>query len=562
MPENMDYINFRKTKLSLGVGNSYPFDISLGIPDGQTQPGVVLVFPDGEERFIPLNATQQTIPSFQGRGFAGDPGGPISTDFTNRNFSPGIRLRANISTPGTNGQTVQYDTNSILVIRMFFTESEVIEGKFSYPSEQLMYNIASPLPDGAKITEATVKQMEMTLNVNNQFNVAGNAIIRLPQFRRVSDGAILSKQFRIEKKTAQQVTITNEFEAYKLVQDTADKNGYIDAARVQVDFTIDSTATNDKQLFKEADELTVSGKVTTLRFHEVKGLSMPQVRFNVNSETNFDVKGNISNLTFDELVLKELDINMVIKNGAGIKGILSGTADIFGKGGNKLATVNIADREIAAADFSTPGVYVPKETSINLNEKSLKLKEVPYSIKFNGNVRTVENEQFAVDATNRIDGKVVISIPLALRITGGKYTRDLTLLDIDADVRKREKNVDYAELKIESRNRMPANIGLAIHFYDANKNKILSVPTDAPTIAIPAAPTDANSVATGEAKSFQRVRLNNAQTKALLTATYYTVEATFSTDEGAESYAKFMLNDYLKLKMGLDFKGNTADTEE
>jgi hypothetical protein len=289
---------------------------------------------------------------------------------------------------------------------------------------------------------------------------------------------------------------------------------------------------------------------------------MPEVRFNVNSETTFDVKGNISNLTFDELVLKELDINMVIMNGAGIKGILSGTADIFGKAGNKLATIIITDHEIQAADFSTPGVYIPKETSINLNEKSLNLKEVPYSIKFNGSVRTVENQQFAVDATNRIDGKVVITIPLALRITGGKYTRDLTLLDIDADVRKREKNVDYAELKIESRNRIPANIGLAMHFYDANKNKILSVPTDAPTIAIAAAPVDANSIATEEARSFQRVKLTHDQTKALLNATYYTVEATFSTSGGSASFAKFMLNDYLKLKMGLDFKGNTADTEE
>ncbi|MES2764959.1 MAG: hypothetical protein V4642_03770 [Bacteroidota bacterium] len=560
-PPDVEYIQFNKTNLRLGIGNGYPFDLTFGNPQGFNSPGVVIVFPDGSKEFLPLNETQRTIPKISGRGFPGDPGGFIETNLVNKEFKKGTRIIANISTTGSNGQPVNYDTNSVLIVRVFFNDADIKEAKFAYPAKQIVSDVISPLAGGAKITEGRISQLDMTLKLTNNFPVSGKLTISIPQFTRASDGAVLSKEVNIDRNSTQTVNITNGTDDYFMRPDTTDKNGYISAAHVQVSFAVDATQSNDKRTFKENDDLIVEGKISSLKFHSLKGLSLPEVKFNVHSESKFEVKGNISNLTFDELVLKQLIISMIINNGVGINGVLSGTADVMGKAGNKLATIVIADHNIIAADFSVPGSTIPKENIIDLNENGLNLKEIPYSIVFDGSVRTVENTPFSLNATDKIDGKIVITIPLALRIIGGEYKRELTALDIDADIRKREKNVESAELKIESRNRMPAAIGLSFQFFDADQKLILSIPTDAPTIAIPAAPVDANSIATAEAHAFQRVKLNHDQTKLLLGAKFYSVSAKFNTSGGSESFAKFRLEDYLKLKVGLDFKGNTSDVD-
>lgn len=537
--DEVDYVHFKSGTVFISAVNNLPIDVEIVNPKGYNQPGIVIATPGESNVFIPLSNEQRIIRRGSTIGRQDSPGGVLQFALDNRKLSAGTLIKLRVRSQGSGAGTVQYTEANTFLFTITLDNPQFRSARLALPQQHIDMNNEAPLPPDTRITEAEISAFAANLDVHNDFALGGNATLVMPQLINARTNQPYTYTFRIEKKQTQNIKLSNNGDVYRFTPDAFDQQqgGVITKLRMQ--FGVISDNSKAKEDFSESDVFSVSGIVSPIRFKSATGLNSSKKQVDFSSSVNLGTD-DISNLNVQSFAFEKVLLDATIRNGSPLSGVFNGNVTLTDKKGTTLTTLHLDERTIGANST----------TDISYELKDLELSAFPANAIINGTVRTLNGEQFTVSENSVIEGNARLSIPLAMRLTGGEYSTAGRLIFSD-EIKQVQQNINTADVLIESRNRIPASVDVSIAFYDEAGTMTLLLPAgDSPQ------PLRINPAVNYEAsKSFTRLSVSGKDVQKLLNSYRYTITARFATPAGI--YSTFKSSDYLHLKVNIECKANT-----
>jgi hypothetical protein len=558
-PNDVEYAAFRKATVQVIIKNNFPVDMEIGTLPAQTSAGFIISTPGQSDVFMPLTAAQRIITALQTRGDSTSSGGMILLQISEQMLTQDSRIKAVLRSVGSNGKPASYDDSNILQITVRIHNTTIRQGKLALNRQPLRFRVSTPLMDNTILTEAELLDFQTSLTLTNNFPISGTATIHLPQLHRVSDGREFLQQFLIGKKQSKVLTLSSAGYAYRITPDSLDRatnNSTIKELHVVIDILTDEIASASKELFDESDNFKLNGTINALQLKFAAGTSLPKTSIDFSSKVDFKPQGNIDKISFNRLLAKESYLEVRLLNTAGVEAKFSGKASLLDASEKVITTVNIPLQTIRSATINGTST-VPFETVLSIPLGALDIPEFPKFARIEATVTTTTNTPFLVNNTDYFSGTAEVRIPLSINIAGGNFHK-VTDMSVSSEIRERQKNLYSALITFEAKNRIPANVGCTLLFYNAQGDVILQLPKPNP-IAMLAAPFGIDGIANGETKTIFSLKVDSADVSQILTATQYSFDFNFDAQNrsGSNPYIKFLTNDYLHIRAMLEFKGNT-----
>jgi hypothetical protein len=393
--------------------------------------------------------------------------------------------------------------------------------------------------------------LSAALTVDNGFEITGAAIISAPQLRTQA-GTTFQQAIRIERGM-NRFTLSSAA-PLDLVPDSLDRvrGGIIDSLRLVVTLQNDSVIAPRRITVRQSDKISLGGVLSETRLDFARGVSLPSITFNLASEVDFALTPELEKLGFMEVLAEQLQLELRLVNTAGADGLLSGTAYLLGSRPRPMDSLVITNQEVKRATEQN-GRLLPVTTILKTSRANIRLTEFPRRVSVQARGQLLQNRPFFIERTSTVGGTALMTIPLAVRVTGGRYN-DTIPLDLRSTIETAQKNIDSAALFLQMQNRLPASAELRIHFLDNARKTLLVLPAGE-SLRLPSASINAAG---------QRVPTPNEQTislspqnlASLQNARYLALEVKFSTPS-TMPFARFQTQDFVRVRASLSLRLKT-----
>ena len=558
--DDIQEARLRRARFRIEIVNNLPIDAEVRIPDGQTQPGIVIETPGEQTVFLPFNNDQKVIPAGQTRGLSVSPGGLIQTIITNQRLTQESRGIAKIISTGSNGQPVSYTGNSVIRVNAFLDSLEFIDATLSVPSRTLLYTFETPFEAGMDITQATLDSFFFRLDIQNTLAVSGQATLTAPQLTNTRTNNILTSNFPINAKSNRTVNINSGGDAWTLKPDPSDIAGgftSINKIKFLLSVVTNEIPKDDKKEFKETEGFVINGTARQLKISFARGLSLPQQTIQVNTVSDIPSISNTENFNFKEIATEKVLLDLKIANGLGVDAEIDGSAELLNESGGVISTITIPKSSINAALYSN-NRFITTETTLPLSTNGISVSTFPKKIRSRINISTVSSKPFTIADTNKISAIFSIKIPLAVRILEGVFAKE-SEFSIGSEISSFSESIQSASLLFEAINTIPSTVEFTCEFKDSTGNIILSLPKSG-KFSLQGSATNAEGYSTNSTKSFQRIDLTNEEFQILQKSKNLRIRLNFDAqnNQGGE-YVRFRTSDQTHVRIFLDVKISTKE---
>jgi hypothetical protein len=558
--DDIEEARLRRARFRIEIINNLPIDAEIGIPDGQTQAGIVIETPGESTVFLPFNQEQRVIPAGQTRGLAVTPGGLIQTILTNQRLTQQSRGIAKIISTGSNGQPVSYTGNSVIRVNAFLDSLEFIDATLSVPSRTLLYTFETPFESGMDITQATLDSFFFRMDIQNTLAVSGQATLTAPQLTNNKTNQILTSNFPINAKSNRTVNVNSGGDQWTLKADPSDIAGGFTTVQ-KIKFLL-SVVTNeipkdDKKEFKESEGFVINGSARQMKLSFARGNSLPSQVTTVVTTSDIPSISNTDNFNFTEIATEKVLLDLNLMNGIGVDAEIEGTAELLNENNAVLSTVTIPKSTINTALFSN-NRFIPSKTTLPLSLNRISLSAFPKKIRSRLTISTINSKPFAIADTNTISAIFSIKIPLAVRIIEGVFAKESEFA-IGSELSSVSESIQSASLLFEAVNTIPLNVDFVCEFKDSVGNVILSLPKTG-KFSLKGSSTNSEGYSNSSTKSFQRIDLTNEEFQILQNSKNLRVRLNFDAQNSqGGDFVRFRTTDQTQVRIFLDVKISTKE---
>jgi len=558
--DDIQEARLRRARFRIEIINNLPIDAEVGIPDGQTQPGIVIETPGEQTVFLPFNSDQKVIPAGQTRGLSVSPGGLIQTIITNQRLTQESRGIARIISAGSNGQPIAYTGNSVIRVNAFLDSLQFIDATLSVPSRTLLYTFETPFEAGMDITQATLDSFFFRMDIQNTLAISGQATLTAPQLTNNRTNDILTSNFPINAKSNRTVNINSGSDKWTLKPDPSDIAGgftSINKIKFLLSVVTNEIPKNDKKEFKETEGFVINGTARQLKISFARGLSLPKQTIQVNTVSDIPSISNTDNFNFKEIATEKVLLDLKIANGLGVDAEIDGNAELLNESGGVISTITIPKSTINAALFSN-NRFITTQTILPLSTNGISVSTFPKKIRSRINISTVSSKPFTIADTNKISAIFSIKIPLAVRILEGVFAKE-SEFSIGSEISSISESIQSASLLFEAINTIPSTVEFTCEFKDSTGKIILSLPKSG-KFSLQGSTTNAEGYSTSSTKSFQRIDLTNDEFEILQQSKNLRIRLNFDAQntQGGE-YVRFRTTDQTHVRIFLDVKISTKE---
>jgi len=558
--DDIQEARLRRARFRIEIVNNLPIDAEVGIPDGQSQPGIVIETPGEPTVFLPFNNDQKVIPAGQTRGLSVSPGGLIQTIISNQRLTQESRGIAKIISAGSNGQPVSYTGNSVIRVNAFLDSLQFIDATLSVPSRTLLYTFETPFESGMDITQATLDSFFFRLDIQNTLAVSGQATLTAPQLTNVRTNDILTSNFPINAKSNRTVNINSGGDKWTLKPDPSDIAGgftSINKIKFLLSVVTNEIPKDDKKEFKESEGFVINGTARQLKISFARGLSLPQQTIQVNTLSDIPSISNTENFNFKEIATEKVLLDLNIANGLGVDAEIDGSAELLNESGGVISTIMIPKSTINAALYSN-NRFITTQTTLPLSTNGISVSTFPKKIRSRINISTLSSKPFTIADTNKISAIFSIKIPLAVRILEGVFAKESDF-SIGSELSSVSESIQSASLLFEAINTIPSTVEFTCEFKDSTGKTILSLPKSG-KFSLQGSATNTEGFSTNSTKSFQRIDLTNEEFQILQKSKNLRIRLNFDAQnaQGGE-YVRFRTTDQTHVRIFLDVKISTKE---
>lgn len=558
--DDIQEARLRRARFRIEIVNNLPIDAEVGIPDGQSQPGIVIETPGEPTVFLPFNNDQKVIPAGQTRGLSVSPGGLIQTIISNQRLTQESRGIAKIISAGSNGQPVSYTGNSVIRVNAFLDSLQFIDATLSVPSRTLLYTFETPFESGMDITQATLDSFFFRLDIQNTLAVSGQATLTAPQLTNVRTNDILTSNFPINAKSNRTVNINSGGDKWTLKPDPSDIAGgftSINKIKFLLSVVTNEIPKDDKKEFKESEGFVINGTARQLKISFARGLSLPQQTIQVNTLSDIPSISNTENFNFKEIATEKVLLDLNIANGLGVDAEIDGSAELLNESGGVISTIMIPKSTINAALYSN-NRFITTQTTLPLSTNGISVSTFPKKIRSRINISTLSSKPFTIADTNKISAIFSIKIPLAVRILEGVFAKESDF-SIGSELSSVSESIQSASLLFEAINTIPSTVEFICEFKDSTGKTILSLPKSG-KFSLQGSATNTEGFSTNSTKSFQRIDLTNEEFQILQKSKNLRIRLNFDAQnaQGGE-YVRFRTTDQTHVRIFLDVKISTKE---
>jgi|GEM_PF-3532731 len=558
--DDIEEARLRRARFRIEIVNNLPIDAEIGIPDGQTQAGIVIETPGETTVFLPFNQGQKIIPAGQTRGLSLTPGGLIQTTLLNQRLTQSSKGIAKIISVGSNGQPVQYTGNSVIRVNAFLDSLEFIDATLSVPSRTLLYTIETPFEAGMVITQATLDSFLFRLEIQNTLAIAGQATLTAPQLTNVRTNQVLTNNFPINAKSNRIVTINSGGDKWILKADPSDiASGQTNIQKIKLLLSVVTTEIpqNDKKVFRESEGFIINGSVQQLKLSFARGIALPSQQLQFIAVSDIPTISNTDNFNFKEIATEKVLLDVQVLNGMGVDAEIEGSADLLNETGGIISTIQIPKSTIGAALFSN-NKFLPTKTVLPLSTNGISVSSFPKKIRSRLNLSTVTSNNFAIADTNKISAIFSIKIPLAVRIIEGVFAKE-SEFTIGSEISSISESISSASLLFEALNTIPSNVDFICEFKDSTGVTILTLPK-AGKFSLQGSPTNSEGYSTNSTKSFQRIDLSTEEFQILQKSKNLRIRLNFDAQNSqGGDFVRFRTTDQTHVRIFLDVKISTKE---
>lgn len=539
---DIESITLSRARVRLRITNRLPFPVEVRALSGESNAGI---------RFTPRSGSASTlfvVPTAQRTVRSGD-SIVVTQSLQNLTIADGASIETQVFAAAQNGIT--YADTAGISVSVSLEEPIVSEARISLPSRKFSFPVAIPLADGTKLTSARLQALTAALSVTNGFEITGVATIIAPQLRTQA-GSTFQQNIRIGRGI-NRFTLTSPT-PLDLVPDSLDRTrgGIVDSLRLVVELQNDAVPAPQRITVRQTDKITLGGSLGETKLDFARGTSLPPIVFNLVSDVSFSLAPELAKLGFTEVLAEQLALELQLSNTAGADGTLSGTAYLLGQSSRPMDSLVILNQEIKRATEQN-GVLMPVTTMLMTSRANIRLTEIPRRVSVATQGRLIQNRPFFIERTSAVSGTAIMTIPLAVRVTGGRYT-DTIPLDIRSAIETAQKNIDSASLFLQMLNRLPVEVLVRLHFLDASRKPLLTVPSNEP-LRLRSATLSASQASTPTPNE-QTVSVNAQNLASLQNARYVALEAQFSTPAG-QQFVRFQTSDFVRLRASLSLRVKT-----
>jgi hypothetical protein len=539
---DIESLTLTSARVRLRMTNRLPFPVEIRPISGENAAGV---------RFTPRSGSASilfAIPDSQRTVQSGD-SLVVTQTLSNIVIANGASVETQVFAAARS--SIAYGDTAGISVSVSLEEPVVSEARVSLPSRSFRFLTTVPLAGGTRLQSARLQALSAALTVDNGFEITGAAIISAPQLRTQA-GTTFQQAIRIERGM-NRFTLSSAA-PLDLVPDSLDRvrGGIIDSLRLVVTLQNDSVIAPRRITVRQSDKISLGGVLSETRLDFARGVSLPSITFNLASEVDFALTPELEKLGFMEVLAEQLQLELRLVNTAGADGLLSGTAYLLGSRPRPMDSLVITNQEVKRATEQN-GRLLPVTTILKTSRANIRLTEFPRRVSVQARGQLLQNRPFFIERTSTVGGTALMTIPLAVRVTGGRYN-DTIPLDLRSTIETAQKNIDSAALFLQMQNRLPASAELRIHFLDNARKTLLVLPAGE-SLRLPSASINAAG---------QRVPTPNEQTislspqnlASLQNARYLALEVKFSTPS-TMPFARFQTQDFVRVRASLSLRLKT-----
>ena len=539
---DIESLTLTSARVRLRITNRLPFPVEVRSLSGENSTGVRFIPRSGSSTILfPIPNAQRTVQS----------GDSLVITQTLRNIviADGASIETQVFAAPRSG--IVYGDTAGISVGVSLEEPIVSEARISLSSRKFSFPVTIPLAGGTRLQAARLQSFSAALTVENGFEITGAATIIAPQFRTLS-GGIFQQAIRIERGL-NRLTLASTAPLDLLV-DSLDRvrGGIIDSLRLVVELQNDSVSAPRRITVRQTDKISLGGSLSETRLDFARGTSLPSIAFNLGAEVAFSIPAELEKLGFTEVLAQQLALELQLVNTAGADGLLSGTAYLLGSMQRPMDSLVITNQEVKRATEQN-GRLLPVTTTLTTSRANIRLTEIPRRVSVQARGQLLQNRPFFIERTSTVGGKAIMTIPLAVRVTGGRYT-DTIPFDVRSAVETAQKNIDSAALFLQTLNRLPVDAELRVHFLDNTRIPLFTLPTS-DAIRLKAASTNAAGQPT-PTPTEQTVSLGAQNLAALQNARFLAVEVKFSTGTN-QQFVRFQTQDFVRVRASLSVRVKT-----
>jgi len=536
LPEEILAVSYRQGVLQLVLKNQYPVPVAIEEVPSYGQPGVLLRTAGYGEWFFPLTAEQRTIPPGGRRGTSSDPGGPIQISLAGVVLTRASEILLWLSSPGSGGQGVPYTSESLF--RVFLQPQEaVVEWAQIFPSSawEEEFVLEVPLPQQAELNGGEVRELKVWFMLQNDLPITFRGRYLLPQLRQ--GGNSVSGNFTVRALSTEREEIVLDGPA-ALVPEPED-GGAVRVLRIRVRLSVEPPV--EPVIVRAEHGVTVQSVVEAFRLGWAWGSRLPIASFEVQTQAEVWLQGNLGLLSHTELELAELIVEAAIENTAAVSFRVEGTIDIADRNGTVMAQLPLAPQVIHAASWQG-GVFTKRQSQWQLRYSDIRLTARPRFVRFQWRVEPESSVPWAFADTSRLQGKVRVLIPVRMRVQRLRYEGSWAFTGGEI-LRRQGQKIEEAVVMVEVRNHFPIAVQVRLRFVDSLS--VVSVPPEG-YLTFAAAPVTSNGTAEREQYAFQQFVLDERHIPILLQADSLAVELVAWTT--AQQYVRIRTSDYAHVR--------------
>lgn len=444
-----------------------------------------------------------------------------------------------ISTPGSNGETVNIPQNSNTGLKLYL-ENVVINravAKLPQQSPFLLEDIFQ-IDDSTYISDAIISSGNFSMNIVNNLPIDIEVNIDIPSLYN-------------KNSTNYSLSILVRAEQTKLIEENS-LNGWqiktgSEINELEYFASFKGLKSDNAVEIASEDKVDIDLQFNEMVFESVSGQIKPTVFAIEKTEFELDMDEINNKLDFTGIKFSELtDININLESTAAIDMILNG----------KLLISNGSISE----EISLDNVVISPSggTIINLNEFGLIdalnkfSNKLPTSFELTGKsiVNPGYKKNMRVSSNDFIDGEVSINIPLDFSLSNGKIrdTMEVDLADIDdEDV----ESINSITLTMELENNIGAELELSGWIQNKQGERLLDILpeyNDLSSISIPAAGVDENGFTNAPTTHKQDLIIKGEDVTKFLNKPDLIFDINFATSESGK-LVKFRSTDNIRYKL-------------
>lgn len=352
---------------------------------------------------------------------------------TSRTFDAdlsGIQLPNQLSirmigfSPGSSGNSVLIDAGSRYDMGGEISELKAREALAQIPSQVITRDDDVTITDSLVVTEADIESGSIQLDLGGDIPLDAWLVYELPDFFDTTGQPFQDSLF-IEKHTRIDNAIS--LRGFRLRPLPAN----FSQQKVRFNWRIRTIDTGENfALVRSDDVMNAAFRLAGLRFSRVTGKLGAQNIDVEQEDIEFDIPADMDSIFFETAQLE-----LTIQNGINFPARLKFNIE----GNNENGNVSYLQVDDVIQPAASPGE--PVSTTIILNNENSTISEfisiLPSLIKINGSVKLGDPDWVGTVSTEDfVDGEVMVSAPLSLRLPAQKIDSDPNEMDIDDDVKE------------------------------------------------------------------------------------------------------------------------------